>query len=85
MDDVTHRPMNFFHGLRAAKYQKQNARPFAFGVARKILEHVIANQLLGRAMARIGFGDNRLGITLRQFRTRREDARSNEIKPSPRN
>ena len=51
----------------------------------EIIQHVIADQLLGGAMRRLGFADDRFRVLLNQFRTRREHAGGNQIEPGSRN
>ena len=65
MDDVADRAMDFFHGIFAAQNQEQHPRLLAADFAREILQHVIADQLLGRAVPRLSLGHDRLGVPLR--------------------
>ena len=83
--DVTDGVMDFFHGIGAAENEHQRARSLSIDFSGEIFQNVIANQFLGSAMARLSFGHDCLGVTLRQFRARGENPRRDEIESRPRN
>src|SRR5262249_33445571 len=83
--DMANGVMNPFHGVRSAKDEEQHAGELAILFLRKIFQDVLANQLLRRAMARIGFRHDCFGVPLRQFRARCKHASSDDIESRARN
>src|SRR6266487_6932945 len=71
--------MNLFHGVWPAKDEEYHARTLAVLFAGEIFQHVIANQLLRRAMTRIGFSHDCVGVASCQFCARRKHASADQI------
>ena len=62
--DVAYGAMNLFHRVRSAKDEEQHTRVLAVLFTGEIFQDVLANQLLRRAMTRIGFRHDRFGVAL---------------------
>src|SRR5215510_1976393 len=77
--------MNLFHSIRPAEDQKQNARIPTVLFPTEIFHHVLANQLLRGAMARVSFRHNRVGIALGKLGAGSEHSPSDQIESCARN